>query len=284
MENHLNYTRVAEAIAYIQTHFKAQPSLDDVAKALNLSQFHFQRIFKEWVGISPKKYLQFISLEYAKSVLKEDQLTIFDAAFDTGLSGTGRLHDLFVNIEGMTPNEYKNGGINLTIKYSFGNSVFGKVILASTDKGLCHVMFSENEITAFDRLKSQFPEAKFSNESTVFHQEAIAFFELRTLENQTIKLHLKGTPFQLKIWAALLKIPSGDLSTYGTLANNIQQPGASRAVGTAIGKNPIAFLIPCHRVIQSSGAIGGYMWGSVRKTAIIGWEAANLYDIKDEII
>ena len=272
-QENINYNRIADAIDYIKTNFKEQPNLDEVAEKVHLSPFHFQRLFTEWAGTSPKKFLQYISVEHAKKILKENnQATLFDAAFDTGLSGTSRLHDLFVNIEGMTPAEYKNGGKNLAINYSFAESPFGNIIVASTNKGVCYMAFAEDEVTGFNHLQQKFPNAMFARKLDLVQQNALFIFQNDWSKLSEIKLHLKGTDFQLKVWETLLKIPMGQLSTYGSIAQQIDKPNASRAVGTAIGSNPVAFLIPCHRVIQSSGTFGDYMWGNTRKTAIIGWE------------
>jgi AraC family transcriptional regulator of adaptative response/methylated-DNA-[protein]-cysteine methyltransferase len=270
----INYSRIAQAIDYIKANFKAQPNLDEVAANAHLSPFHFQRIFSEWAGTSPKKFLQYISIEHAKKLLAENDATLFDAAYETGLSGTSRLHDLFINIEGMTPAEYKNGGKNLTINYSFAESPFGNMIVASTQKGICYMAFNEDEKQSLIDLKSKFPNALFHQKLDLIQQNALFIFQHDWSKLNEIKLHLKGTDFQLKVWETLLKIPMGQLASYGAIAQKIKKPNASRAVGTAIGSNPVAFLIPCHRVIQSSGNFGGYMWGNTRKTAIIGWEAA----------
>lgn len=269
-----NYNRIAEAIEYIKTNFKDQPNLNEVAEHVHLSSFHFQRLFSEWAGTTPKKFLQYTSIEHAKKLLTDQQATLFDTAFETGLSGTGRLHDLFINIEGMTPAEYKNGAKNLSINYSFAESPFGKIIVASTSKGVCYMAFEDDEINALHNLKQKFSNAIFYLKLDSFQQKALSIFQNDWNQSNEIKLHLKGTDFQLKVWETLLKIPMGKLSTYGNIAQQIGNPNASRAVGTAIGSNPVAFLIPCHRVIQSSGNFGGYMWGSTRKTAIIGWESA----------
>lgn len=274
-QENINYNRIAEAIDYIKTNFREQPNLDEVAEKVHLSPFHFQRLFTEWAGTSPKKFLQYISVEHAKKILKENnQVTLFDTAYETGLSGTSRLHDLFVNIEGMTPAEYKNGGKNLFINYSFAESRFGNIIVASTEKGVCFMAFAEDEEIGFHDLKNKFPNASFSRKLDLAQQNALFIFQNDWSKLSEIKLHLKGTDFQLKVWETLLKIPMGQLSTYGSIAQQIEKPNASRAVGTAIGSNPVAFLIPCHRVIQSTGTFGGYMWGNTRKTAIIGWEGA----------
>lgn len=275
-QENINYNRIADAIDYIKANFKEQPNLDEVAEKVHLSPFHFQRLFSDWAGTSPKKFLQYTSLEHAKKLLKENQATISETAYETGLSGTSRLHDLFVNIEGMTPAEYKNGGKNLEINYSFAESPFGNIIVASTQKGVCFMAFAEDETIGFNDLKHKFPNAAFSRKLDLAQQNALFIFQNDWSKLSEIKLHLKGTDFQLKVWETLLKIPMGQLSTYGTIAQQIQKPNASRAVGTAIGNNPVAFLIPCHRVIQSSGVFGGYMWGNTRKTAIIGWEGAQV--------
>lgn len=268
----INYKRIAEAIEYIKINFKEQPNLDEVARKIHLSPFHFQRLFSEWVGTSPKKFLQFTTVEYAKMLLKENQATLSETTHETGLSSTGRLHDLFVTIEGMTPAEYKNGGKDLAINYSFAGSPFGNIIVASTEKGICYMAFVDDQSVAFAALQNYFPNANLRQMVDLIQQNALHIFTHDWAKLDQIKLHLKGTDFQLKVWQTLLKIPMGQLTTYGTIANTIENPNASRAVGTAIGSNPVAFLIPCHRVIQSTGIFGGYMWGATRKTAIIGWE------------
>ncbi|MCY7291462.1 MAG: methylated-DNA--[protein]-cysteine S-methyltransferase, partial [Ferruginibacter sp.] len=190
--------------------------------------------------------------------------------------GTGRLHDLFINIEGMTPGEFKNGGENLIINYSFAGSIFGNIMVASTQKGICHIAFVEAEETAVKNLYASFPKANFTNSSEPIHHQVKNIFTGNEGDLNKLKLHLKGTPFQLKVWEELLKIPMGKLATYGNIAHTINKPKASRAVGSAIGHNPVAFLIPCHRVIQATGLFGQYMWGEKRKTAMIGWEAVRL--------
>lgn len=269
-----NFSRIEEAIGYIQTNFKSQPGLDEVAGEIHISPFHFQRLFTDWAGVSPKKFLQYISVEYAKSILKDKQATLFDAAYETGLSGTSRLHDLFIKIEGMTPGEFKNGGENLSINYSYAESPFGNILVASTPKGICHMAFADDEHEAFRQLQNSFPNAHYKQMVDLIQQNALYIFTHDWSQLDQVKLHLKGTDFQLKVWETLLKIPMGKLSTYGNIAKQIKSPKASRAVGSAIGDNPVAFLIPCHRVIQSTGTFGQYHWGSTRKTAMIGWEAA----------
>ena len=274
-QNHTNFNRIATAIRYIQQNFKNQPNLDEIAAEVKLSPYHFQRLFSEWAGVSPKSFLQYISAKHAMQVLQNDQASVLDAAYDTGLSGTGRLHDLFVKIQGMTPGEYKNGGENLTINYSYSESPFGEMLIASTPKGICYMGFiDEDKNKTFNELVQRYPNAKFQQQSDIFQKNAMHIYKQDWSNIPKLKLHLKATDFQLNVWEALLKIPMGKLTTYGNIANTIDNPNASRAVGTAIGSNPVGFLIPCHRVIKSNGESGGYMWGSSRKSAIIGWEAA----------
>jgi len=273
-QDQTNFERIAEAIGYIKEHFKDQPKLEEVAEKIHLSPFHFQRLFSEWAGVSPKKFLQYITVDHAKKLLRENQSSVFDTAFETGLSGTGRLHDLFVNIEGMTPGEFKNGGELLTINYSFAESPFGNILVASTAKGICHLAFADDQSAALEFLQSMFPNAHYHQMVDMIQQQALYLFTHDWSKLSQVKLHLKGTAFQLKVWETLLKIPMGQLTSYGDIAKSIHQPTASRAVGSAVGDNPVAFLIPCHRVIQSSGVIGQYHWGSIRKTAMIGWESA----------
>lgn len=271
-QENFDFARIAEAIEYIRENFKRQPTLDDVACQVCLSPAHFQRLFTAWAGVSPKKFLQYISIEYAKKVLKESSLS--DAAYETGLSGTSRLYDLFINIEGMTPGEYKNGGEHLSINYSFGGSPFGDIIVAATSKGICRMAFVDEPAVAFRVLQEKFPKARYRQVMDDIQQNALFVFTQDWGSLNEIKLHLKGTAFQLKVWETLLQIPMGRLTTYGDIASKLDNPSASRAVGTAIGHNPIALLIPCHRIIRSSGELGGYHWGIARKAAIIGWEAA----------
>jgi AraC family transcriptional regulator of adaptative response/methylated-DNA-[protein]-cysteine methyltransferase len=270
----INYQRIAEAITYLKGNFKAQPNLDEVAERVHISPYHFQRMFTDWAGISPKKFLQYLSIDHAKSMLKQNRATLADTAFETGLSGTSRLHDLFMNIEGMTPAEYKNGGQSLHVNYSFADTPFGQILIASTPKGVCYMAFADEKEAGFTLLSGQFPNATYNQMLDTIQQNALYIFTQDWQKLSQVKLHLKGTPFQLKVWEALLRIPIGGLADYGFIAQSVQSPNASRAVGSAIGSNPVAFLIPCHRVIRSTGDFGQYHWGSIRKTAMIGWEAA----------
>ncbi|MCZ8342449.1 MAG: methylated-DNA--[protein]-cysteine S-methyltransferase [Leptospira sp.] len=271
-----NFKRIETAIRYIRENFQWQPDLDQVAEQVKLSPFHFQKLFTDWAGVSPKKFLQYTTITYAKERLKTRNVTLFDTAMDVGLSGTGRLHDLFIQIEGMTPGEYKNGGELLEIQYSISESPFGNVLCASTRKGICHLSFVDEESIALDSLTETFPNAKYRQATDPFQESALQIFHRKWSELDQIKLHLKGTQFQLKVWEALLKIPSGALTSYGSIADQLSLPKAARAVGSAVGDNPVAYLIPCHRVIQSGGTFGQYHWGEMRKIAMIGWEASQL--------
>lgn len=274
-QQQIDYTRIADAIGFFRENFKAQPKLDEVAEHVNLSPFHFQRMFKDWAGVTPKQFLQYLSVEHAKEILKHEDANVFNTALETGFSGGGRLHDLFIKVEGMTPGEYRNGGAMLHINYSFADTPFGKVIVASTAKGICHMAFvDECEEKALEQLKISFPNAVFNQLVDRIQQNALFIFTQDWSRLDEIKLHLKGTDFQIKVWETLLKVPPGGLTTYASLARKAGSENAYRAVGTAVGNNPVAFLIPCHRVIKSTGEIGQYHWGSTRKNAIIGWEAA----------
>ncbi|WP_316746024.1 methylated-DNA--[protein]-cysteine S-methyltransferase [Pedobacter gandavensis] len=272
--NQIDYQRIEKAIEYLKTNFKQQPSLEEIAEHVHLSPFHFQRMFSTWAGVSPKQFLQYLSIEYAKGILRKQSGNLAEAAYETGLSGTSRLHDLFIKIEGMTPGEFKNGGQQLQINYSYAESPFGPLLVASTAKGICYMAFSDDSDLAFSELQQRFPNAQYQQLLDQLQQNALYIFSTDWSRLSEVKLHLKGTDFQIKVWETLLKVPSGELATYAELANTIGNPKANRAVGTAVGSNPIAFLIPCHRVIKSTGELGQYHWGAARKTAMIGWEAA----------
>lgn len=266
-----SYDQIEKAIIYLSKNFQDQPTLEDVAAHVNLSPFHFQKLFKDWAGVSPKKFLQYISTEYAKGLLK-NQLTLEEVSHNTGLSGTSRLHDLFIGIEAMTPGEFKNGGKNLLINFSIQKTPFGEVLFASTQKGICKIAFLIEDDIPKEIIKNEFPKADIQEEEVELHRKAVKFFQSEDIGFEKLKLHLKGTPFQLKVWSALLTIPPGNLTTYSSIAKSIGKPKTSRATGSAVGKNPVALIIPCHRVIRSTGVIGNYRWGSARKKAIIGKE------------
>lgn len=268
-----DYDKIAAAITYIQTNFTRQPSLEEIAGSVHLSPFHFQRLFRHWAGVTPKKFIQYLTLGYAKRMLKESRSSLSDTAFASGLSGTSRLHDLFVGIEAMTPAEYKHGGAALQINYQFAESYFGPVLVGSTDRGICHLSFIMDPGEAFKEFQADFPKAWYQEKPDRFQNEAISILASGFRKPTQILLHLKASPFQIKVWEALLRIPYGRISTYGDIAREIGLAGASRAVGRAIGANQVAVLIPCHRVIRADGNFGDYHWGSTRKMALIGLEA-----------
>ncbi|WP_156305965.1 bifunctional transcriptional activator/DNA repair enzyme AdaA [Sphingobacterium endophyticum] len=284
-QKELNYERIAKAIQYIQDHFQEKPSLDAIAEHVHLSPFHFQRLFSDWAGTSPKKFLQYTQVNYAKKLLKEEQKTLFETHLLTGVGSTSRLHDMFVQIEGMTPAEYKQGAEGMDISYSWQETPFGICLVASTEKGICYMAFVDQKEEGVQEFEQVFENANLSEQELPIHLEAVRIFNPEDNSLKRIKLHLKGTPFQLKVWQALLQIPLGEVSSYKDIANKIEQPNASRAVGTAIGQNPIAYLIPCHRVIQTTGQTGGYRWKPIRKSVILGWEfAQNDKEITNEAI
>lgn len=275
--DNFNYGRIASAIQFISENVKSQPSLDEIAACVHMSPFHFQRMFTEWAGVSPKKFLQFLTTQYLKSKIQQNS-SLLTIAEETGLSGQSRIYDLFTGIEAMTPLEYKMKGKDMKISYGFHSTPFGWCIIAVTERGICHMAFTDNlsEETEFSGLKDKWPESELE-----YNQEITSGYIERIFKPHSHipgKLHLlvKGTNFQVNVWKALLTIPPGSLSTYKAIAESIGNSGASRAVGSAIGANPIAYLIPCHRVIRSEGVTGGYHWGSTRKKAILGWEAAKI--------
>lgn len=272
----IHFARIAKAIEYMYVHYKNQPSPEEVANFVHLSPSRFQQVFREWAGVTPKKFIQYLSIENAKKILKDTRDTLSDTADKVGLSGTGRLHDLFIKIEGMTPGEYKNGGKNLSINYSKHSTLFGDILVASTQKGICYLAFTSGFSVAYEELKANFPNAKMTEKRDCLQQSIIRFFDNMEDNPEYIRLHLKGTPFQLKVWEALLRIPEGRLTTYGELANKIDNPKSSRAVGSAVGSNPVSYFIPCHRVIRSTGVLGEYHWGRELKKAMIGYEICRL--------
>ncbi|WP_373429791.1 methylated-DNA--[protein]-cysteine S-methyltransferase [Acinetobacter nosocomialis] len=266
---------IATIIEYLYEHLDQQPSLEDVAKYMDLSPSYIQRQFQEWVGISPKKFVQYMSLQQAKYYLMQ-QRSLLDTALNTGLSGTGRLHDLFIQLEGMTPGEYKQQGDGVELNYSVETSPFGDLLVVSSEKGICSVRFVDSRENIEDIIKQYFPKAQLRNHSPIWHQQIAQWFRQDFSEHlqQKFPLNLAGTPFQLQVWEALLTIPEGQLRTYQDIADQIGKPKAVRAVATAIGQNPIAYLIPCHRVIRATGMVGEYHWQKGRKLALLAWEMA----------
>jgi len=276
-QQQLDYQRIQQAIEYLVENFKSQPTLQEVAAQVHLSPHHFQRLFTEWAGVSPKKFLQFLTVDYLKERIQNSQ-NIAQMADMAGLSSPSRVYDLFVNIEGVTPATFKNKGAGLTIFYGYHDTPFGDCFLAATNKGICGITFlqGENKTAEFNLFAKKWDFAQLT-EDTSFTQPFInQIFNKKTAKNQKLNVLVQGTPFQIKVWEALLNIPQGNLTTYQQIAESIDKPKAVRAVGTAIGKNPIGYLIPCHRVIRKEGKLGHYRWGSGRKKAIIGWEMAKV--------
>ncbi len=267
-----DYLRIEQAILYLENHHKDQPSLEEIAASVGLSEFHFQRIFTRWAGISPKRFLQFLTKENAKELLDKSE-NLLDTTLQVGLSSLGRLHDLFVTTEAVTPGEYKSRGTGLTIRYGIHPTPFGKCLIGVTERGICHLGFMQTgEGDAIDVLVSDWQEAKMIEDHRATAPLIAPIFILNMREQSPLHLHLRGTNFQLKVWEALLNVPTGAATTYEGLAAQIGQPKASRAVGSAVGHNPIAVLIPCHRVIRKLGEFGNYRYGSARKMALLGWE------------
>jgi AraC family transcriptional regulator of adaptative response/methylated-DNA-[protein]-cysteine methyltransferase len=271
-----DYQRVELALAYLEEHYQEQPSLASIADYIGLSEYHFQRLFTRWVGISPKRFLQYLTKEHAKELL-DRCVPVLDVAYETGLSGPGRLHDLFVHCEAVTPGEYKLHGQGLTIHYGFHPSPFGECLLGVTERGICGLAFVNqgNRLDAFNDFRRRWKNARLVEDArqTAPIVERV-FSPTPTANGSSLKLYLNGTNFQIKVWEALLRIPPGSVTTYQQIAEGIGMPGAARAVGQAVGSNPVAYIIPCHRVIRKMGVIGGYRWGSTRKKAILGWEMA----------
>ena len=271
-----DYLRIEQAIKYLEKNANTQPELSDIANGVGLSEYHFQRIFSRWAGISPKRFLQFLTKEGAKELLAKSE-NLLDTTYEVGLSSLGRLHDLFVTTEAVTPGQYKSGGTGLTIRYGLHDTPFGKTLIGLTERGICHLSFiSRTEGDAIDMLVAGWPQAKMIEDYSATASLVEPIFDLSQRGKQPLHLHLRGTNFQLKVWEALLRIPPGAVTSYQGLAEQAGRPGASRAVGTALGRNPIAVLIPCHRVIRKLGEFGNYRYGTTRKKALLGWEAAQI--------
>jgi AraC family transcriptional regulator, regulatory protein of adaptative response / methylated-DNA-[protein]-cysteine methyltransferase len=275
-QHHINYLRIEEAIRFLEANFKQQPDLDEVAEHVHLSPFHFQKIFTEWAGISPKRFLQFLTVDFLKAKLLETK-NLVDAAESAGLSAQSRVYDLFTTLEAVTPQEYKLKGSGIRIDYGFHSTPFGRCLIGVTDRGICWLSFlseDQDQRSALEELKQYW-------HNSVFHEDTFltqAFIEQIFSDPEKKKLHLlvKGTNFQIKVWEALLRIPQGSVTTYQGIAEQIASPKAMQAVGSAVGSNHIAYLIPCHRVIRKDGILGEYRWHSCRKKSLIGWEMSKL--------
>ena len=263
------YECIARVIRYLDEHREDQPDLATLATHAELSMFHFHRLFSAWAGITPKDFLQCLTLSYARERLQEGN-SVLNTSLDAGLSGPGRLHDLCVNLEAATPGEVKSGGTGLTITAGFAETPFGTGLVAETARGVCYLSFEDQD--AWSHLEGLWPNAHLIRDDEAALKLGQRIFEKGAGSHEPLRAYVKGTAFQVKVWQALLRIPSGKLVSYGGLGDCIGKPGAARAVGTAVGRNPIAYLIPCHRVIRETGAIGGYRWGTTRKKAIQVWE------------
>ena len=275
----INFERIKDAIEFLEINFKDQPGLDEIAASVHLSKYHFQRLFKEWAGVTPSQFLHFLTIGYAKEQLRKSH-SVFDTSLKAGLSSAGRLHDLFITFEGVTPGNYRRLGKNLIIRYGFHPTPFGECLLASTDRGICALRFlypaKRNQL--LQELKAEWPLAELHEkpqETGVFIQQIFA--DINNNKEKRFHLYLKGTNFQIQVWQALLALRPGDIVAYQNIAEYLIRPTAVRAVGNAIAKNPVGYLIPCHRVIRKTGQAHRYRWGSARKKAILGWEASQVH-------
>ena len=268
-----DYPRIEQAIRFLEQRAVDQPQLEEVAAHVGLSPYHFQRLFQRWVGVSPKRFLQFVTLEHAKQLLREST-SVLETSFAVGLSGPGRLHDLFVAAEAVTPGEHKSRGRGLAIRHGICTSPFGGCLVAMTERGVCNLWFPEIEAQAtVEALHRAWPGATLTEDRDEARDVVDRIFTGANLEQQGVRLHLRGTNFQLQVWQALLRIPEGAVVSYSALARQLGKPRATRAVASAVGSNPVAYLVPCHRVLRKSGAIGGYRWGTARKRAMLAREA-----------
>ena len=267
-----HYPMVAAAIRHLVEHYAEQPSLEEVAAIAGLHPHHFQRIFKRWAGISPKRFAQYLTVEHAKALLAADE-SVLGAALDVGLSGPGRLHDLFVACEAMTPGEYKASGRDLVIRYGVHDSPFGQVVIGRTDRGICWLGFADEAAEPAATLTAEWSAATLIRDDSAVAEIAGRLFGGDRQSGSELPLLLRGTNFQVKVWQALLRIPPGRVASYQQVAVAIGSPAAVRAVGSAVGHNPVAVIIPCHRVILKTGAIHNYRWGATRKRALLAWEA-----------
>ena len=274
-----DYQRIARIIGFLDEHYTDQPDLTVLAGRLGLSPHHFHRLFSTWAGITPKDFIQCLTLNHAKELLRKGE-SILDAALDAGLSGPGRLHDLCINLEAASPGEIKSGGTGCEIRFGFAETPFGNWLAAENSRGVCHVGFVEEgaSAAALTALRESWPKAEFKRDDSVAARlAALAFDDSRPAETRpALRTFVRGTGFQVRVWRALLQVPAGALVSYGRLAGLVEHPKASRAVGSAVGQNPLAFLIPCHRVIRETGVVKGYRWGDTRKRALLAWESAKM--------
>jgi AraC family transcriptional regulator, regulatory protein of adaptative response / methylated-DNA-[protein]-cysteine methyltransferase len=276
-----DYERIASVIRYLDRHHTEQPDLNALAQSVGLSPFHFHRLFSNWAGVTPKDFLQCLTLEHVKTLLREGN-TVLDAALNAGMSGPGRLHDLCVTLEAASPGEMKYRGAGLQIDYGFAETPFGEALIAETARGLCHLSFvnGEGRSGARELLATEWPNAKLHRSDQRVRDVSERIFAYPANKSRPhLRALVRGTPFQLRVWRALLRVPAGALITYGRLAAILNQPTAARAVGSAVGANPLAFIIPCHRVIRETGVLGNYRWDPIRKRAMLGWELVRRQDV-----
>lgn len=269
-----DYALIEQAIAYVERNAQQQPELGEIASAVGLSEFHFQRVFTRWAGISPKRFLQFVTKEHAKQLLDGSE-NLLDTTYRVGLSSLGRLHDLFVTTEAVTPGQYKTRGEGLTVRYGLHPTPFGECLIGLTERGICHLGFVQGtEGDAVDALVAEWQQARMVEDHHATAPLVKPIFDMERRKGHPLRLYVRGTNFQIKVWEALLRIPPGQVTTYGQIASLIGRPSAMRAVGSAVGRNPIAVLIPCHRVIRSLGEFGNYRYGAARKVALLAHEYA----------
>jgi len=282
-QDRIDYSRIERAIRYLDEQREAQPTLEDVAAHVGLSKYHFHRLFQRWAGVTPKRFLQYLTVEHARSLLERHE-PVLATAYEAGLSGPGRLHDHFVQVEAATPGEVSRGGEGLTIRTGIHPTPFGDALLATTERGVCFLAFvGDDEADAVGELRNRWPRARIVEDpgaTATLAREIVQAVEAAVAGDRVrpptpVTLYLEGTNFQLQVWRALLRVPPGSVTTYGALAEAIGRPEAARAVGSAVGRNPVSFLVPCHRVIRSVGEFGGYRWGRERKRAMLGWEASH---------
>ncbi len=268
-----DYARVEKAIRYLDAHFRRQPTLGDLASGAGLSEYHFQRLFRRWAGISPKRFLQCLTTQYTGALLR-DAVPSLDAAYEAGLSSVSRLHDLYLSMHAMTPAQYRDHGAALDIRYGFHDTPFGECLIGVTDIGICWLGFVATDRTrVLAELQREWRNARLRERPR--ETGAVVRHVFATRPQRPLTLHVHGTNFQVRVWEALLRIPPGAVASYGDVASRLGRPTASRAVGSAVAHNPVSYLIPCHRVIQSTGAVGNYRWGVARKRVMLGWEAAH---------
>lgn len=270
-----DYERIARIIEYLDERHTEQPDLAELAEHIGISPFHFHRLFSTWAGVTPKDFLQCLTLSHARELLRRGQTTL-EAALNSGLSGPGRLHDLCVSLEAATPGEIKSGGAGLAIRFGFAETPFGKWLVGETARGICHLSFLDGESSeeAVAEMRENWPAADFTRDDAVARELSRSAFSKNQVGAIPFRAFVRGTEFQVRVWRALLQVPAGSAVSYGRVAHWIGRPEASRAVGAAVGQNSIAYLIPCHRVIRETGVMKGYRWGTTRKRALLAWESA----------